>query len=316
VYTLKADLDLQWTTSASLTCITGIRSCDELRSIPIPDAASWFHWPGIGLNTIDLNQTKVEVILKLDGNIVYNKSIPFTQKSYYDRWSLSPYHDVLLFANSNVSPDVVWNVYQGRGKVATLTENAVMITEGDAYQFGVSLAGTGRLQAYNAILPTPLATNFGFVDQRYALLALEDDTMSSEDQALYRSQGVPPLTNADILNLPVDSIPPKDDTFGRIQVPVNPKNVQKPSRAREQPSVTYRQSMLTIQLNSEASKASSEAVIEIFSLSGKLLYTIKNAKMINGMINCRLPLMTGSSQKMVIVKVRCGRVCFSRAVSM
>lgn len=43
--------------------------------------------------------------------------------------------------------------------------------------------------------------------QRYALLALESDIMSAEDQIVYRDQGVPPLGSADILNLPVDSIP-------------------------------------------------------------------------------------------------------------
>jgi hypothetical protein len=315
VYLIKEKLDLESKATASLTFITGIASCEEFRTIPIPPEASWFYWPGINMNIVELNQTKIEVSLKLGGNNVHTQSLPFTQKAHYGH-SYSKYHDVSLFINGDVSPEVVWNVYQGKVKIATLTENAVVITESDASRFGVSLAGTGRLQAYGVVIPTPLATNFGFVDQRYALLALENDTMSSEDQVLYSNQGVPPLNSADILNLPVDSIPPKDDFFGRIQVPVNPKSAQKPQRLRVQPSVIYHQSLLTIRLNSETPKASPEAVIEIYSLSGRVLYTIKNAKVIQGVIDCTLPTSIGTLQKIVVVKIKCGKVTFSRVVSM
>ncbi|HEX2956957.1 MAG TPA: hypothetical protein VHO70_08990 [Chitinispirillaceae bacterium] len=315
VYQLKAHLDLEWTTTATLTCFTGIESCDELKSVVIPPEARGFYWPGINMSTINFNQTMIEVVLKL-GEIRHSIFVPFTQNSSFYSWDYcSPYHDVLLFANGNVSPEIVWNVYHNGGNIATLTEKAVLISEMDPSQFGASLAGTGRLKAFNTSLPSSLAPAFGFVDQRYALLALEEDVMSPEDQAQYRNQGVPPLTNADILNLPVDSVPPKEGNFGQIQVPVNPKYALKPPHVREQPSVTYCKSVLTIQFNSEASKASSEAVIEIYSLSGALLYTVKNVKVMDGVTNCRLPALNGSSQKMVVVKVRCGKVTFSRVVS-
>jgi hypothetical protein len=200
--------------------------------------------------------------------------------------------------------------------ITTMKEDAVLISEQDPLSFGASLAGSGRLKAVNTSLPTPLATAFGFVDQRYALLALEDDMMSFEDQERFRRTGVPPLTSADIVNIPVDSIPPRNSSFGPIQVQVNPDKFQKPQRKRVEPSVTFHQSLLSIKFNPDAAVTSSEALIEIYSLTGKLLYVIKNAKVINGVVSCRLPAALSSSQKVVIVKIRCGRVSFSRSVSM
>lgn len=316
VYSPKANIDLRLSTTASLAYFRGMASCDELRSVTIPPEVNEFYWPGINESTINLNLTHIEVLVKFDDNRRENYSVPLTQPPTYYGWGYSsPYHDMAIFANGNVSPDIIWNVRNNAAIIATLSEKAVVISEGDATQFGASLAGTGRLKAFDASLPSSLASAFGFVDQRYALLALENDTLSAEDQALYKSQGVPPLTNADILNLPVDSIPPKDETFGQRQVAVSPKNTQIPPRVREQPSVTYRQSRLTIQLNSETPKTSPEAVIEIYSLSGKLLYTIKNAKMVQGSIICTLPTSISSSQQIIVVRIKCGKVTLSKAVS-
>jgi hypothetical protein len=315
VYTMNAHFDLEWSTPASLTFFPSIASCDELQLDVVPPEASWFYWPGIKSSTINVNSVSIEAELKV-GSDKHIISIPFTQNTNYYQWNYrSPYHDVMLFTNGNVSSDVIWRIRDRARVIATMTEKTVVISESDPSQFGVSLAGSGRLKAYNASLPSSLAPVFGFVDKSYALLALEDDLMNPEDQAQYRNKGVPPLTNADILNIPVDSIAPKDETFGRIMVPVNPNNASKPLRVREQPSVTFHQSLLTIQFNAEASRTSSEAVIEIYSLSGKLVYTLVNVKVQHGIINCKLPAMIGSSQKMVIVKILCGKVTFSRAVS-
>lgn len=314
--TIKGTFDLQWETSASLTLFSEIASCNELQLAAIPQDAGMFYWPGIDQSTINLNRVSVVAELRLGDNS-YEISVPFSQKTdVFKRGFRSAHHDEMLFTNGIVSSEIVWKVLRNHMVITTMKEDAVLISERDPLSFGASLAASGRLKAVNTTLPTPLATAFGFVDQRYALLALEDDMMSSEDQERFRRTGVPPLNSTDIVNVPVDSIPPRNGSFGPMQVQVILDNFKKPQRKRAGPSVTFHQSLLTVKFNPDAAVTSSEALVEIYSLTGKLLYVIKNAKAINGVVCCRLPAAISSSQKVVIVKIRCGNVIFSGSVFM
>jgi hypothetical protein len=90
----------------------------------------------------------------------------------------------------------------------------------------------------------------------------------------------------------------------------------KPQAVKNQPVITFHRSQLTVTFSSIAADKITYINLEIYSLSGKLLYTFKNAAIINGIIRCTIPASVSTSHQALIIRAKTGNSSFTKTVAL
>ncbi|MBF0432348.1 MAG: T9SS type A sorting domain-containing protein [Fibrobacteria bacterium] len=125
-------------------------------------------------------------------------------------------------------------------------------------------------------MPSSLAATLGFVDEEYALLALEEDVMDDELQDYYRGSGVPALSPEDIkadysesdsipLNQWIDEHNPGIENMVATAVDHTRTTLAKGI------SFFVRNGILIIELDPEILLDTRNLLVAIYDISGKLV---------------------------------------------
>lgn len=116
--------------------------------------------------------------------------------------------ELRIFSNSAFADSITWRIYTNDELTREKTEKPLLISLEDGNQYARTFGGMPFYPLVKT-MPKSLAAAWGFVDSKYALLALEQDSLKSEVAQLYAKAGVPGLDPEDIFpeDGHLDSVP-------------------------------------------------------------------------------------------------------------
>lgn len=105
--------------------------------------------------------------------------------------------ELRIFSRAALEEGVTWRRYVEDSLAEEVDEKPLVIDMEDGIQYARSFGGV-PFYPMAKTMPPSLAAAWGFVDIKYALLALEKDSLKSEVAKLYEKSGVPGLDPEDI----------------------------------------------------------------------------------------------------------------------
>lgn len=116
--------------------------------------------------------------------------------------------ELRVFSSSAFKEGIAWRLYRGDTIAKETVEKPRAIVMEDGPQF-VRTFGHTPFYPMTKTMPASLAAAWGFIDSKYALLALEQDTLPTALAKEYAATGVPGLDSKDIFpeDGALDSIP-------------------------------------------------------------------------------------------------------------
>ncbi|MEO7425383.1 MAG: hypothetical protein ABI036_09360 [Fibrobacteria bacterium] len=105
--------------------------------------------------------------------------------------------ELRIFSRAELDESITWRIYTDDIITKESTEKPLIIDMEDGGQYARSFGST-PFYPLTKTMPPSLASAWGFIDSKYALLALEQDSLKSALASKYAKAGVPPLDPEDI----------------------------------------------------------------------------------------------------------------------
>jgi hypothetical protein len=105
--------------------------------------------------------------------------------------------ELRVFSHAALEERITWRIYSDDKVTSERTEEPLRFDFEDGIQYARSFGNTPFYPLVKS-LPASLAAAWGFIDSKYALLALEQDTLKSAEAERYEKAGVPGLEPEDI----------------------------------------------------------------------------------------------------------------------
>jgi hypothetical protein len=105
--------------------------------------------------------------------------------------------ELRVFSQAALEEGITWRIYTDDRLTDQKTEKPLVIRMEDGNQYARSFGHTPFYPLAKA-MPASLASAWGFIDSKYALLALERDTLNAAAAKQYATAGVPALDPEDI----------------------------------------------------------------------------------------------------------------------
>jgi hypothetical protein len=106
--------------------------------------------------------------------------------------------DAHLYSADALERTITWSVMDGEGQVARFVETPRVVIMSEGMQYARLLGSSKYLHSLADEMPSSIASTLGFIDEKYALVALEEDALPDATAKLYEKRGVPPLEPGDI----------------------------------------------------------------------------------------------------------------------
>ena len=190
-----------------LSSVLGEREIDSSITIPLSQA----YWPGADINGFIQTYHPRLNVYAVVGNGSDTVGIPVlsSSSSGYMYCSAQETTDMHLYSDQPLVKKIRWSVLQGTNAVAQFTESPRVVRIANGMQYARLIGSSAYLVPLAAQMPTSIASSVGFVDKKYSLVALEQDSLPSAVAALYENQGVPVLAQADIFPSAAEHMEPE-----------------------------------------------------------------------------------------------------------
>jgi hypothetical protein len=159
------------------------------------------YWPGADIGGfIQNNYSRISVLATV-GNGVDTGNIqvlPFgaSGSTYSSRVQTTEMH---LYSDQPLIKKINWTILQGANLVAEFSESPRVAKISDGMQYARLIGSSSYLVPLAAQMPTSIASKVGFIDKKYSIVALEEDSLPASIARLYENHGVPELAPGDIL---------------------------------------------------------------------------------------------------------------------
>ncbi len=111
-----------------------------------------------------------------------------------------------LFSSDPLDVKMSWSLYRGNNLIRKATENMHVTQVQDGLQYARSF-GMVAFDVLSSTMPASLGIALGFLDPKYSLVALEEDSLRRDIEPFYAKLGVPTLYPRDLFP---DSLEKKD----------------------------------------------------------------------------------------------------------
>jgi hypothetical protein len=158
------------------------------------------YWPGADIGGfLQKNCPRLSVCATV-GNGVDTANIQVLSSAapgslYYPRGQTTEMH---LYSDQPLIKEIKWTILQGANLVAEFIESPRVARIADGMQYARLIGSSSYLVPLAGHMPTSIASTVGFVDTKYSLLALEEDSLPASVARYYENHGVPELTAGDI----------------------------------------------------------------------------------------------------------------------
>jgi hypothetical protein len=158
------------------------------------------YWPGADIGGfLQKNCPRLSVCATV-GNGVDTGNIPVMSyaapgSTYYSSGQTTEMH---LYSDQPLIKKIKWTILQGANLVAEFIESPRVARIADGMQYARLIGSSSYLVPLAAHMPTSIASTVGFVDKKYSLVALEEDSLPASIARSYENRGVPDLAAGDI----------------------------------------------------------------------------------------------------------------------
>jgi len=142
------------------------------------------------------------------------------------------YYTIRAYTREPIRNGIIWSIYSGDLLREQFVEFPTLIELENGLNYA-RVIGSGPFHALAGYVPTSLASTLGFIDMRYALLALEDDVMNFTEANRYENAGVPTLgpedifpSDEEILALPVNQLINQDEAVISVNAQLAEKGIR------------------------------------------------------------------------------------------
>lgn len=184
--------------------VSKLRSCmeNEKQVKAISDETDIMYWPGVDINKFFTTYgTKLNVTATIgNGDQSYN-----LQTSLVNNQTTTEAH---LYSNKPFIREIRWNIKQGDKILAEYVETPTVVLMEDGMQYGRLIGASKYLRPLAEQMPSSVASSLGFIDEKYSLVALEEDALPADIANQYNTNGVPLLDPKDIFAASNESVLP------------------------------------------------------------------------------------------------------------
>jgi hypothetical protein len=103
-----------------------------------------------------------------------------------------------LYSDQPLIKKINWTILQGANLVAEFSESPRIAKISDGMQYARLIGSSSYLVPLAAQMPTSIASKAGFIDKKYSIVALEEDSLPASIARFYENHGVPELAQGDI----------------------------------------------------------------------------------------------------------------------
>jgi hypothetical protein len=197
-YTAKLP-DLLWNKSIAIKTLD---SYDTESNASIKESVGWdeiMYWPGIDINKfLQLDSSKVNVTATVsNGKTFYTLKVSPQKDSACSYCGMMTTTEAHLFSNPALKKEIKWRVEQGDYAVE-FVESPTVVSMTDGLQYARLIGSSKYLNPLADVMPSSIASSVGFIDDKYSLVALEEDALPLEIALQYKDLGVPLLESKDI----------------------------------------------------------------------------------------------------------------------
>jgi hypothetical protein len=191
--------EITWNSSIAINSLSDYENESVASAEVSGDRAETMYWPGIDISKFLQNDSsKVKVTAKIsngDRSYLLNVSPQIDSSCKY--CGMATTTEAHLFSNPALKKEIIWRVEQGDYAVE-FTETPAVVSMDDGLQYARLIGSSRYLNPLAAVMPSSIASSVGFIDEKYSLVALEEDALSKDIAAQYNEQGVPLLESKDI----------------------------------------------------------------------------------------------------------------------
>ena len=192
---LKLSFDFTINVSKLSTCVQ-----NEKQVNTISNETDNMYWPGVDINKFcETYGTKLNVTATI-GNGVQSYTL---QTSLANNQTTTEAH---LYSNKSLAREIHWNIKQGDKLLAEYIETPTVVLMENGMQYGRLIGASKYLRPLAEQMPSSIASSLGFIDEKYSLVALEEDALPADIATLYNTCGVPLLDQNDIFPASNESV--------------------------------------------------------------------------------------------------------------
>jgi hypothetical protein len=195
---LAADQAVAWDSTADATSLLSYLSSNGL-PYSSSDAAQPMHWPGVDLDRFQARPHQgLRLYASLTNGKDTNRVLVQDNSSYTGYYSPQTGTEMRIYTAQPIVKQVTWGLYAGDKLIGRYRETPFSVEMHDAMQYARLIGSSSALVPMAEHMPSSLASTLGFIDSKYGLLALEQDTLDARTAARYAVRGVPTLHKEDI----------------------------------------------------------------------------------------------------------------------
>jgi hypothetical protein len=102
-----------------------------------------------------------------------------------------------LFSSATLNKKIQWRI-ELDDAVETFVETPTLVPIDNGLQYARLIGSSKYLNPLADVMPSSIASSVGFIDEKYSLVALEEDALPRDVAAQYEKQGVPLLESNEI----------------------------------------------------------------------------------------------------------------------
>ncbi|MEO6095203.1 MAG: VIT domain-containing protein [Fibrobacteria bacterium] len=272
---------------------------------------AFFRTPkGLAKGNTDAGAKRVYVTIRSGNDSCRKQITPDSPENSFD--------ELKLLSRESVENRITWSVWNGDELQGELSETPDIIRMEDANQFARSL-GNCAIYPLAKTMPFSLGSALGFIDAKYALVALEEDVLTAITAEKYLLTGVPTLNAEDIFPSKEDTaVPAKDWARARgysMESLLNPNTVSISSQAGLPDGFHYeiRNGRIFIRVDGKVLQGNANVKVSIYSLSGRLAKTWSAPEISRGTFSWS-PTESGLGGGSFAVKIELGSMRYCQPI--
>jgi hypothetical protein len=193
-----ADQTVNWDQDINVSLFTSYFRSSKAAA-DLGSVANQTYWPGVRLDRFVQDNGVTLAAYATVGNGVDTNTIdvlPLIESASSSCRSTTT--EMHLYTDRPIEEQIRWSIRSADAVIAEYTEVPRIVVMDDGMQYGRLIGSSPHLTPLARRMPSSMASTLGFIDEKYSLVALEEDALPVFQAKRYERSGVPLLDQADI----------------------------------------------------------------------------------------------------------------------
>jgi hypothetical protein len=158
-----------------------------------------YYWPGINLvNVVNRYDAGLSVYATVSNGKDSSRILASAPSPQTCNSCTGPVTEMHLYSKSPLLAKIKWSIYNKDSLLLSYNESPGFLNLEDGMQYARLIGSSRHLVPLADKMPSSLASTLGFIDKKYSLVALEEDSLPGSVASRYEQSGVPVLDPSEI----------------------------------------------------------------------------------------------------------------------